>query len=218
MTAWPIDQIAETIQPNDEQRALLEDLRIAAAQAADVFRNTCPTAVPMTPVSRLQAMISRLQATLDAIAIVQPALEKFYVALNDEQRARFDAMQAGVGEQPAQTTADEQATACNNAKPGLADLPIDRIDQVVQPTDQQEDALVRLSDATTNAVEIIQAACPSSIPLTPISRLEAMKQRVNVLLTGAKTIHPALEDFYGTLNYEQKARFNTLDRDLARGT
>ena len=89
---------------------------------------------------------------------------------------------------------------------------------MVQPTDQQEDALVRLSDATTNAVEIIQAACPSSTPLTPISRLEAMKQRVNVLLTAAKTIQPALEDFYGTLNYEQKARFNTLDRDLARGT
>jgi LTXXQ motif family protein len=45
-----------------------------------------------------------------------------------------------------------------------------------------------------------------------------MKQRVNALLTAAKTIQPALEDFYGTLNYEQKARFNTLDRDLARGT
>ena len=218
VTAWPISQIAETIQPNDEQRALLEDLRTAAAQPADVFRNTCPTAVPMTPVSRLQAMISRLQTTLDAIAIVQPALEKFYGALNDEQRARFDAMEAGVGQQPAQTTADEQANACSNAKPGLADLPIDRIDQVVQPTDQQEEALARLSDVTTNAVEIIQAACPSSTPLTPISRLEAMKQRVNALLTAAKTIQPALEDFYGTLNYEQKARFNTLDRDLARGT
>ena len=126
-------------------------------------------------------------------------------------------MQAGVGEQPAQTTADEQANACSNAKPGLADLPIDRIDQVVQPTDQQRTRSLAC-DAATNAVEIMQAACPSSTPLTPISRLEAMKQRVNVLLTAAKTIQPALEDFYGTLNYEQKARFNTLDRDLARGT
>jgi hypothetical protein len=120
--------------------------------------------------------------------------------------------------QPAQTTADEQANACSNAKPGLADLPIDRIDQVVQPTGEQEDALDRLSDAAKNAVEIIQAACPSSTPLTPIGRLEAMKQRVNALLTAAKTIQPTLEDFYGMLNYEQKARFNTLDRDIARGT
>jgi hypothetical protein len=45
-----------------------------------------------------------------------------------------------------------------------------------------------------------------------------MKQRVNALLTAAKTIQPTLEDFYGMLNYEQKARFNTLDRDIARGT
>ena len=44
------------------------------------------------------------------------------------------------------------------------------------------------------------------------------EMRVNALLTAAKTIQPVLEDFYGTLNYEQKARFNTLDRDLARGT
>ena len=218
VTAWPIDQIAETVQPNDEQRALLEDLRTAAAQAADVFRNACPTAVPMTPISRLQAMTSRLQATLDAMAIVQPALEKLYGSLNDEQRARFDAMQAGVGQQPAQTNAEEQANACTNAKPGLADLPIDRIDQVVEPTGEQEDALDRLSETTKNAVEIIQAACPSSTPLTPIGRLEAMKQRINALLTEAKTVQPALEEFYRMLNYEQKARFNTLDRDLARGT
>jgi hypothetical protein len=45
-----------------------------------------------------------------------------------------------------------------------------------------------------------------------------MKQRINALLTAAKTVQPALEEFYSTLNYEQKARFNSLDRDLARGT
>ena len=89
---------------------------------------------------------------------------------------------------------------------------------MVEPTGEQEDALDRLSETTKNAVEIIQAACPSSRPLTPIGRLEAMKQRINALLTAAKTVQPALEEFYGMLNYEQKARFNTLDRDFARGT
>jgi hypothetical protein len=95
---------------------------------------------------------------------------------------------------------------------------MDRIDEVVQPSGQQEDALARLSDATQKAVEIIQAACPNSTPLTPVGRLEVMEQRLNAMLTAAKTIQPALEDFYGSLNYEQKARFNTLDRDLARGS
>ena len=224
ITAWPIQQIADTVQPSDEQRALLDDLKTAAAKAADVFRNSCPTAVPMTPISRMQVMIGRLQATLDAIAIVRPALERFYDSLTDEQRARFDAMQADSGQQREQaqqrgsTTAGQKANACTNAKPGLADLPMDRIDEVVQPSGQQEDALVRLSNATQKAVEIIQAACPNSTPLTPVGRLEVMEQRLNAMLTAAKTIQPALEDFYGSLNYEQKARFNTLDRDLARGS
>ena len=172
----------------------------------------------------MQLMIGRLQATLDAIAIVRPALERFYDLLTDEQRARFDAMRADLGqqrEQPQQrelTTATQQANACTNAKPGLADLPMDRIDEVVQPSGQQEDALARLSNATQKAVETIQAACPNSTPLTPVGRLEVMQQRLNAMLTAAKTIQPALEDFYGSLNYEQKARFNTLDRDLARGS
>ena len=75
-----------------------------------------------------------------------------------------------------------------------------------------------MSDATQKAVEVIQAACRSSTPLTPVGRLEAMEQRLDAMLTAAKTIQPALEDFYRPLNSEQKARFNTLDRDLARGT
>ena len=89
ITAWPIQQIADTVEPSDEQRALLDDLKTAAAKAADVFRNSCPTAVPMTPISRMQVMIGRLQATLDAIAIVRPALERFYDSLTDEQRAQI---------------------------------------------------------------------------------------------------------------------------------
>ena len=218
ITAWPIQQIADTVQPSDEQRALLDDLKTAAAKAADVFRNSCPTAVPMTPISRMQLMIGRLQATLDAIAIVRPALERFYDSLTDEQRAQFDAMRADLGQQRESTMAGQQANACTNAKPGLADLPMDRIDEVVQPSGQQEDALARLSNATQKAVEIIQAACPNSTPLTPVGRLEIMQQQLNAMLTAAKTIQPALEDFYGSLNYEQKARFNTLDRDLARGS
>ena len=123
-----------------------------------------------------------------------------------------------LGRQPTQTvqTETKQTNACANAKPRLVDLPIDRIDQVVQPTGDQEDALDRLSDATQKAVDALQAACPASTPLTPVGRLEVMEQRVNAMLTAANVIQPALEAFYASLNNEQKARFNGLDRDLAQ--
>jgi flagellar biosynthesis GTPase FlhF len=225
VTAWPIEQMVDTVRPSAEQRALLDDLKNAATRAADAFRNACPTAVPMTPVGRLQAMVGRLLATLDAVHLVGPPLAKFYDSLNDEQKARFTAMGPDVGRQPTQTaqtetqrqtTAIQQADACANAKPGLVDLPIDRIDEVVRPTGDQEDALDRLSDATQKAVDALQATCPTSTPLTPVGRLEVMEQRVNAMLTAAKAIQPALEAFYASLNNEQKARFNALDRDLAR--
>jgi hypothetical protein len=221
VTAWPIEQIADVVRPNDEQRALLDDLKNAGPRAADAFRNACPTSVP-TPVGRLQAMMGRLRVTLDAVHIVRPPLEKFYDSLSDEQKARFNAMGPEVGRQAriarteaeGQTTADQQK-ACVNAKPGLADLPIDRIDDVVRPTGDQEDALARLGDATQKAVDTLQTACPTSTPLTPVGRLDATEQRLNAMLTAAKAIQPALENFYASLNSEQKARFNELDRDLA---
>jgi hypothetical protein len=220
VTAWPIEQMVDAVRPSDEQRALLDDLKNAATRAADAFRNACPTVVPMTPVGRLQAMIGRLLATLDAVHLVRPALGKFYDSLSDEQKARFNAMGPDLGRQSTQTTqtetANQQTRACANAKPGLVDLPIDRIDEVVRPTADQEDALDRLSDATLKAVDALQAACPTSTPLTPVGRLEVMEQRVNAMLTAAKAIQPALEAFYGSLNNEQKARFNGLDRDLAQ--
>ena len=225
VTAWPIERMVETVRPSGEQRALLDDLKNAATRAADAFRNACPAVVPMTPVGRLQAMIGRLLATLDAVHLVRPPLEKFYDSLNDEQKARFTAMGPDVGPQPnqtaqtetqRQTTAIQQTNACANAKPGLVDLPIDRIDEVVRPTGDQEDALDRLSDATQKAVDALQAACPTSTPLTPVGRLGVIEERVNAMLTAANAIQPALEAFYASLNNEQKARFNALDRDLAR--
>jgi LTXXQ motif family protein len=223
-TTWPIEQIADAVRPDDEQRAFLDDLKNAGARAADAFRSACPTSVPMTPVGRLQAIIGRLQATLDAVHIIWPSLEKFYDSLNDEQKARFNAMRSEVGgartaqtETGGQTTADQPTNACVDAKPGLADLPIDRIDDVVRPTGDQEDALDRLSDATRKAVDALRIACPTSTPLTPVGRLEVMEQRINAILTAAKAIQPVLESFYASLNSEQKARFNELDRDLAAG-
>jgi hypothetical protein len=116
-----------------------------------------------------------------------------------------------------QTTADKQANACINAKPRPGDLPIDRVDDVVQPRGDQEYALDRLSDATQKTVDTPRTARRTSTPLTPSGRIEAMKQRLNAVLTVAKTIQPARGNFCASLDGDQKARFNELDRKLARG-
>jgi LTXXQ motif family protein len=213
VTAWPIEEIARAVQPRPDQRALLDGLKAAAAKAADVF--SCSDSYAMTPPGRLRSMTNRVSATLDAVKIVRPALEQFYNSLNDEQKARFNALGPNVGErpqQPPQQEANAKAEACGEPKSSLTQLPIERIEAVIRPADKQKEALDRLSQATKNAVERLQAACPDDVSLTPLGRLEVMEKRLEAMLQAAALVQPALDEFYATLSNEQKARFNTLQQ------
>jgi LTXXQ motif family protein len=220
VTAWPFSQIEEAVQPTSEQRGLIENLKKAAADAAAQFKEACPETVPMTPPGRLQAMTMRLQATLDTVKIVRPALETFYNSLSDEQKARFNEIGPDLAKQAKQSTAGNATqnaqASCSGEKAGLSGLAVERIEQSVQPTDAQTAALDRLDDAMQKAVDTLQSACPTTIPLTPVGRLEVMQQRLEAMISAANTVRPALEDFYASLNNEQKAQFNRLGRQSAQ--
>jgi hypothetical protein len=214
ITAWPFAEITSALRPTSEQRALLDQLKSAAAHAADVLKDSCSDTYALTPPGRLRAMVSRISATLEAVRIVRPALEAFYNALSDEQRARFNTLSPRL---PATTSEDQpqqdaKAESCGGSKSSLTGLPIERIDAVLRPTGAQKDALDRLSAATKEAVQALQAACPDEVPVTPVGRLQAMEQRLSVMLQAANQIQPALDDFYASLTTEQKARFNTLQQ------
>ena len=55
--------------------------------------------------------------------------------------------------------ATQAADSCKQPKPGLANLPIEDRGRG-NPTDAQQAELNRLEEATSKAVEIMQAACP----------------------------------------------------------
>ena len=218
VTAWPFAEIEKAVQPSSEQQDLLDNLKKAAADAAAQLKDACPESLPMTPPGRLQTMTMRLQATRDAVKTVRPALEAFYNSLSDEQKARFN--EIGVKPKEEQRTAagqpQNQPADCGGQKAGLSGLPIDRIDQVVQPTDAQEQALDRLSDAMQKAVGILSEACPTTTPLTPVGRIEVMEKQLDAMIEAANNVRPALEDFYAALSNEQKAKFNRLGRETAQ--
>ena len=90
--AWPTDQIDNALHPNDAQRAKLDALQSALSQASDTIKAACPSEVPATPPSRLDAIGNRLQAMLKAVETVQPTLADFYNSLSDDQKARFNTM------------------------------------------------------------------------------------------------------------------------------
>ncbi|WP_459593480.1 Spy/CpxP family protein refolding chaperone [Bradyrhizobium diazoefficiens] len=211
VTAWPLADIARAVRPTPEQRALLDQLKTAAANAAGVFKDSCADTYALTPPGRLRAMMNRVSATLEAVKIVRPALENFYNSLSDEQQARFNALGPNVGDRsPPQQQASGEG--CGDPKSGLTQLPIQRIEAVLHAAGKQKEALDRLSEATAKGVEGLQAACPNDVPLTPVGRLEAMQRRLEAMLAAAKLVEPALDEFYATLSSEQKARFNTLQQ------
>jgi hypothetical protein len=220
ITAWPFADIERKVGLNDEQKQLLGDVRKAASDAAATFKASCPAenAFPMMPPGRLQAMTARLQGTLDAVKVVRPALEKFYASLSDEQKVRFNALgpKRSAANAEASAALPQDAKACGDAKTGLASLPIERIKDVVKPTDAQQDGLKQLQDATNNAVSDLQAACPEDVPLTPPGRLAAMEKRLQAMIDAANTVKPALEGFYASHSNEQKARFDRIGGQLAQ--
>ena len=141
ITAWPFADIEQKVGLNGDQKALLGDVRKAAADAAATFKASCPSenAFPLTPPGRLTAMTGRLQGTLDAVKVVRPALDKFYNSLSDEQKERFNELgpQHVANNAEANAALPQDTKSCGEAKPGLATLPIEKIADVVKPTDAQ---------------------------------------------------------------------------------
>jgi hypothetical protein len=162
-------------------------------------------------------MTARLDATLQAVQTVHPALETFYNSLNDEQKERFNELGPKKTVANAEASvASQAADTCKQPKQGLANLPIEKIEDALNPTDAQEAELNKLQDATTQAVSIMQAACPDETPITPPGRLDAMEKRLQAMIDAAKTVKPALESFYASLTSEQKARFNRIGQQLSQ--
>ena len=208
LTDWPIERIAQTVEPNDTQRAVLDELKAATAQALDILKAACPTALPSTPTGRIEAMHQRLDAMLQAVRTVRPVVEKFYQSLNDEQKARFNAL--GPDDSDQQQAQRNLTQVCGERASGIASLPLERIERAVQPDGAQRSALKDLQDATSEAVNLLSSDCPTYRALTPVGRLQAMEQRLDAMLRAVQTVEPALEKFYGSLGDEQKERFNRL--------
>jgi len=213
LTNWPIEQIAQTVQPTEAQKSALNDLKDATSKAVTALQAGCPDDLPSTPTGRLSAMHKRVATMLLALSIVQPPLQQFYDSLTDEQKARFNAVSAD--DQTASINRGDRAPdlsqVCGAEALKVTTIPTDRIAQAINPTDAQRSALNGLNEATRKAGDFLKANCPAAEQsLTPPGRIAAMEQRLKTMLDAIRLVQPALESFYGSLTDEQKARFNLL--------
>jgi hypothetical protein len=203
---WPIRQIGEVVQPDEAQGAALDELTRATLEASKVIREACPRQPPATPAGRLGVMESRLEAMRHAVDIVRPALKKFYDLLSDEQKARFNALAAP------RSDAERAALArdCADEAARVAQWPVDQIDRVVRPTTAQRQSLDDLRVAIAQSADQLKGSCPAELAATPPGRLDQVARRIDALRSAVTGIREKLEQFYGSLDDEQKARFNTI--------
>jgi ABC-type transporter MlaC component len=204
VTNLPIDHIRQTVHPTADQEAALEDLSATSSLASDIIKS-CPASAPLTPVGRLDAAEQRLDATIKAIHILRSPLERFYRALSDEQRRQFNAINGST-----EGATGNMATLCSQQAGSFINLPVQRIEQVVQPTAQQQSAFDDLKKAAQKAGDQLQSSCPTAVPKSPVARLDTVETRLGAMVDAIEAVRPNLKNFYASLSDEQKARFNLM--------
>jgi hypothetical protein len=162
-------------QASEVQQAALNDLKDATAKALAALQSACPNELPNTPPGRLAAMRERIETMLKAVNLMQPALQRFYDSLSDEQKARFNAIKPE--RQPRGRPPSDLSQVCSGQAARATNVPTDRIVQALKPTDSQRSALNALNEATAKASDFLKANCTEDETLTPPGRVAAMGQQ-----------------------------------------
>ena len=207
----PIDLIQQAIEPTETQRAALDELANASVAAAQKIKAACPTTISLTAPNRLASMQQRIEAMMAAVAIVQPALDRFYGLLNDEQKARLNALAESQRRRSLARSRDGSlAQGCDVAQVSTLKWPTEEIEARLRPTDAQRAKLVALQDANAKAADMLKTSCQPDEAVTPSARLAAVGKRLDTMLQAVKLVRSALDDFYATLSDEQKAQFEAI--------
>ncbi len=96
--------------------------------------------------------------------------------------------------------------ACDEQVQELRNMPLDSVAKMVNPTEQQRDALEQIGNATLNASEALASACPKDLPDSVPERLEVLSHAIGAMAASLATLRPTFAAFYGLLSDEQKAR------------
>ncbi|MGB8897457.1 MAG: Spy/CpxP family protein refolding chaperone [Pseudolabrys sp.] len=107
-------------------------------------------------------------------------------------------------------TSSDLAQTCGGLAPGVTDLPVDYIEEAIEPTDEQRKALVALKAASSQASDALKASCSSEVLLTPLGRLDTAQKRLDGMIQAVGIVRTPLDNFYNSLSEEQRQRFAAL--------
>jgi len=150
-------------------------------------------------------MQQRLEAMKSAIARVRTPFEELYELLDDDQKGKL----AAFNDQRAQF-APKVPAAQSCTPPETLQWPASEIEARLHLSDTQREELDVLRRMSVFAKNTLNFACQPDENLTPPDRLATADTRLDAMLDAIKLVRPALDDFFATLNDEQKAQFETI--------
>jgi hypothetical protein len=99
------------------------------------------------------------------------------------------------------------ASLCRPGGERMMGFLLESLERITEPTDAQRASFDKLKEAAGKAREIVRGACPTEAPpITPPGRLAAAEKRLEALLSAIRQLRPAMDEYYGSLSEEQKAR------------
>jgi hypothetical protein len=171
---------------NDEQKArLYRDMATPAAPAANTTTETA---------GRREAQDERRE-------------RRDYSSRRHRWRAYAASREAPARESAPRQGAPGWSGSCEALAGVLRNWPVREIERDVQLTSAQRVAFYELVTSSLKAADTLSSACPAEASLTPVGRMEAMRQRLSAVRDATAAIRPALLHFYEALDQGQKLRF-----------
>ena len=224
---FPAESIAQTIGPDETQDAALKSIVKIAAEAADTLVQSCPKEAPVSPADQLFTLDREMEAVQLALDSLQPPLRTFYQSLEDEQKARLVVryfVASGDASRAAETPAAQTRSAtpadghqgayparkgwnCDQLRAELRAWPVARIEQTTRLAPRQRAAFYDLAASLQRAADSLEDLCPRETALTPIGRIEDMRERLYAMRKSTAIIRPVLGRFHEVLDAGQRTRF-----------
>jgi hypothetical protein len=123
------------------------------------------------------------------------------------QSTRESAPREGARESAARQTAPGWNGSCEALAGVLRNWPVREIERDVRLEGAQRVAFYELVTSSLKAADTLASACPSEAALTPVGRMQALRQRLSAVRAATAAIRPALLHFYEALDQGQQQRF-----------
>jgi LTXXQ motif family protein len=212
---WPISRIEQLLQLSDAQHATLDKVQLAANDAAKTIKSNCHQLSDLSPPDRLRALVQTLWIVRDGDIAMRVPLKGFYESLTSAQKNSFAVQQpqnSPPSDDKSQGGENKQNQTCAAQNIGSAERLVKEIEMKVRPDKTQSASLENLHKTSSDMAKLLIASCAQPVPDDPLARLDSASDQITAINYAASNVQIALDDFYGRLSQQQRARFEATGR------